>query len=269
VVGTDINGCVNSDSVNITIFTVTAGPDSIICLNDSVQAFVSGGASFNWTPTEGVSDPTSGSPFLSPETSTSFTVTVTSEFGCESSADVSIDILTLPVAQFAVGFEPGCDGIHADFENNSENSEAFYWTYGDGNSSTEFEPSHMHPPGSGYVVTLIAYNNDSLCVDSLEIDYSEQWFGNDTIEIEYGNVFTPNFDGLNDCFRPGFDGRFSECYQLTVYNRWGALIFESTGGQNHCWDGHTKAGKLCEEGTFYYISRLNNYERHGYVTLIH
>jgi gliding motility-associated-like protein len=268
VVGTDINGCVNSDSVNITIFTVTAGPDSIICLNDSVQAFVSGGATFNWTPVEGVSDSTSGTPFLSPETSTSFTVTVTSEFGCESSADVSIDILTLPVAQFAVGFEPGCDGIHADFENNSENSETFYWTYGDGNSSTEFEPSHIHPPGSGYVVTLIAYNNDSLCVDSLEIDYSEQWFGNDTIEIEYGNVFTPNFDGLNDCFRPGFDGRFSECYQLVVYNRWGALIFESTGGQNHCWDGHTKAGKLCEEGTYYYVSRLNNYEKHGYVTLI-
>lgn len=269
VVGTDVNGCVNSDSVNITIFTVTAGPDSIICLNDSVQAFVSGGAIFSWTPAEGVSDASSGTPYLSPEISTSYMVTVTSQFGCEAYAEVNIDILTLPVAQFAVGFEPGCEGVFADFENNSENSETFYWTFGDGNSSTDFEPEHLYPPGSGYMVTLIAYNNDSLCVDSVEIDYSEQWFGNDTIEIEYGNAFTPNFDGLNDCFRPGFDGRFSECYQLTVYNRWGALIFESTGGQNHCWDGHTKAGKLCDEGTYYYISRLNDYENHGYVTLIY
>ncbi len=269
VVGTDVNGCVNSDSVNITIFTVTAGPDSVICLNDSVQAFVSGGASFSWDPPEGVSDPTASSPYLSPDGSTSYTVTVTSQFGCEASAEVNIDILTLPVAQFSAGFEPGCEGIHADFENNSENSETYYWMFGNGETSDEFEPSYVYPPGSGYVVTLIAYNNDSLCVDSVEIDYSGQWFGNDTIEVQYGNAFTPNFDNINDCFRPGFDGRFSECYQLTVYNRWGALIFESTGGQNHCWDGHTKAGKLCDEGTYYYISRLKDYEKHGYVTLIY
>ncbi|MDP6908970.1 MAG: hypothetical protein QF371_05660, partial [Flavobacteriales bacterium] len=90
VIGTDANGCVNTDSVSITIFTVTAWPDSIICLNDSVQAFVSGGEFYNWSPSDGVSDPTSGTPYLSPEVSTIFTVTVTSEFGCEANADVAI-----------------------------------------------------------------------------------------------------------------------------------------------------------------------------------
>ena len=269
VTGTDINGCVNTDSVSITIFSVSAWPDSVICLNDSVQAFVSGGASYSWSPAEGVSDSTSGSPFLSPDVSTLFTVTVTSEFGCEAEGEVEIDILTLPVAGFTADFEPTCDGIYADFDNNSENSETFYWTFGDGDSSTEFEPSHMYDVGLGYVVTLTAYNNDSLCIDSTLVDYSGQWFGNDTIEIDYGNAFTPNFDNVNDCFKPGFDGRFSDCYQLTVYNRWGALLFESTGGQNHCWDGRTKAGKRCEEGTYYYIASLKGYEKHGYVTLIY
>jgi len=269
VTGTDVNGCVNSDSVNITIFTAMAWPDSVICLNDSVQAFVSGGASYSWSPAEGVSDSTSGSPFLSPEVSTQFTVTVTSEFGCEAEGEVQIDILTLPVAGFMADFEPSCDGIFADFTNSSENSETFYWTFGDGDSSTEFEPTHNYEQGLGYVVTLTAYNNDSLCVDSFIVDYSDQWFGNDTIDIEYGNAFTPNFDNINDCFKPGFDGRFSECYSLTIYNRWGALLFESTGGQNHCWDGRTKAGKRCEEGTYYYIASLKGYEKHGYVTLIY
>jgi gliding motility-associated-like protein len=269
VTGTDANGCVSSDSVSITIFSVFAGPDSIVCLNDSVLAFVSDGATFSWTPVEGVSDPTSASPYLNPEVSTLFTVTATSAFGCEASADVNIGILTLPIAGFTAAFEPSCDGIYAGFENNSENSEAYYWSFGDGGMSGEFEPTHTFAPGQGSVITLITYNNDSLCVDTIVVDYSGQWFGNDTIDIKYATAFTPNFDGINDCFKPGFDGRFSECYDLQVFNRWGALIFESTGGQGHCWDGHTKGGKRCDEGTYYYMVSLNGYEKHGYVTLIY
>lgn len=269
VTGTDANGCMNSDSISITIFGVTAWPDSTICLNDSVQAFVSAGATFDWTPVDGVSDPNSASPYLSPTEGTTYTVNVVSQFGCEASAEVTVDILTLPVAAFDASFEPSCDGIYAEFGNNSENSETYYWMLGDGTTTTDFEPTHTYEPGYGNVVTLIAYNNDSLCVDSVIMDFSNQWFGNDTVDIKYATVFTPNFDGINDCFRPGFDGRYSDCYDLKVFNRWGALIFESTGGQNHCWDGHTKGGKRCDEGTYYYITSLMGYEKHGYVTLIY
>ncbi|MCP4124774.1 MAG: PKD domain-containing protein, partial [Bacteroidetes bacterium] len=207
VVGTDENGCVNSDSVNITIFSITAWPDSVICLNDSVQAFVSGGDTYQWSPSEGVSDPTAGDPFLSPEVSTVYTVTVTSEFGCEAVAEVAIDILIQPFASFQANFEPSCEDVYGAFTNDSENSGAYYWTFGDGETSSEFEPTHSFPPGAGGVITLVAYDNDSLCVDSFIVDLTGEWFGNDTIEIEYGNVFTPNSDNINDCFKPGFDGR--------------------------------------------------------------
>lgn len=269
VTGTDINGCVNADSVSITIFGVTAGPDSVVCLNDSVQVFVSGGASFSWTPSDGVSDPTIASPFMMPNGTTTYTVNVVSEFGCEASAEVTIGILTLPVSAFTATFEPSCDGIYAEFQNQSENAEDYFWNLGDGSSSTEVEPSHTYESGPGGVVILYTFNNDSLCSDSAVVDFSDQWFGNDSIDIQYSTVFTPNYDGINDCFRPRFDGRYSDCYDLQVYNRWGALIFESTGGQNHCWDGRTKGGKMCDEGTYYYISSLKGYKKHGYVTLIY
>lgn len=268
VVGTDDNGCENTDSVNIDIFRIVAGPDSAICINDSVQVFVSGGVSYSWTPAEGVSDTASASPFLSPLVNTTYQVVATNEFGCQSADEVNIAMLTLPVSAFTAEFEPSCDGIVANFDNNSDDADGFVWSFGTGSTSNEFEPSYTFPSGAGSVVTLVTYNNDSLCFDSLTVDYSGQWFGNDTIEIKYGNVFTPNFDGINDCFRPGFDGRFSDCYQLKVFNRWGALIFESTAGQNHCWDGYTKGGKRCDEGTYYYVVSIKNYEKHGYVTLI-
>ncbi|TNF30640.1 MAG: T9SS type B sorting domain-containing protein, partial [Bacteroidetes bacterium] len=269
VTGTDDNGCVNTDSVSITIFGVTAGPDSVICLNDSIQVFVSGGATFNWSPSDGVSDPNSQNPYVAPTSTTTYTVNVVSEFGCDASAEVTIGILTLPVSALTATFEPSCDGIYAQFRNESENAEDYLWLFGDGGSSTEFEPTHTYAPGPGAVVVLYTYNNDSLCSDSVLVDFSDQWFGNDTIDIKYATAFTPNYDGINDCFKPGFDGRFSDCYELKVYNRWGALIFESTAGQNHCWDGRTKGGKLCEEGTYFYMTSLKGYEKHGYVTLIY
>ena len=58
---------------------------------------------------------------------------------------------------------------------------------------------YTYEPGNGHIVTLYTYNNDSLCVDSVSVDYSNQWFGNDTIDISYSTAFTPNFDGINDC----------------------------------------------------------------------
>lgn len=270
VVGTDVNGCSNSDSVTISIFGVVAiSGDEIICLNDSVQANVAGGSSYNWTPTTGVSNPNISNPYLSPSENTVYTIDVTSAFGCEAQTEVYVQVLAVPIAAFEGSFAPSCDGILANFLNNSENGETYFWDFGDGNTSSSSNPTHTYEIGPGNVVTLYAYNNDSLCVDSITIDYSGQWFGNDSISVVYANVFTPDFDGINDCFKPDVEGVFSDCYRLEVYNRWGQLIFESVAGQDHCWDGRTKGGLMVPEGTYYYISEVHGIDHAGYVTVIY
>lgn len=270
VTGTDVNGCTGTDSVSITIFGVNPNSGNyVICLNDSVMAPVNGGSSYLWNPTAGVSDSSSSNPFLSPTENTDYNVTVTSEFGCEAQTLVQVQVLPLPVAAFSGSFEPACEGIYAQFDNQSENADGFWWSFGNGASSSELNPNYIFEPGPGTEVTLYVYNNDSLCSDSVTIDYSNQWFGNDSIEVDYSNIFTPNFDGINDCFKPEFEARFDECYELYVYNRWGALIFESTAGQNHCWDGRTKGGIMVEEGTYYYISKIRGIDNAGYVTVIY
>ena len=53
------------------------------------------------------------------------------------------------------------------------------------------------------------------------------------------NAFTPNNDGINDVFVPV--GETLEDYHLTVWNRWGEAIFESTD-QNEPWIGNHQGG---------------------------
>lgn len=91
--------------------------------------------------------------------------------------------------------------------------------------------------------------------------------------IEMPDAFTPNNDGKNDVFRPIIE---PECeisgYLLTVYNRWGQVIFTTTSiGQG--WDGKQN-GIPADIGTYMYTIQLNagteqqRFYQHGDVTLI-
>jgi trimeric autotransporter adhesin len=60
------------------------------------------------------------------------------------------------------------------------------------------------------------------------------------------NSFTPNGDGLNDELAV-FGFGFSDL-QMTVYDRWGRLIFKSNGDQQS-WDGKIY-GRLAEPDNY-------------------
>lgn len=74
--------------------------------------------------------------------------------------------------------------------------------------------------------------------------------------------FSPNGDGKNDFFPEmpnNEENRTLESpitceatkYRVTIYNRLGRTIFESTT-DNQPWDGTSKNGKTCKDGTYFY-----------------
>lgn len=74
---------------------------------------------------------------------------------------------------------------------------------------------------------------------------------NDSIShIIIPNVFTPNYDSVNDVFRPYLD-EITEV-QYSIYNRYGNLIFE-TKKLNGFWDGRTTSGEPCTDGVYYCV----------------
>mgnify|MGYP003951720869 CR=1 FL=1 len=64
------------------------------------------------------------------------------------------------------------------------------------------------------------------------------------------NVFTPNGDNENDCFE--LRGEDDPCYDvmtISIYNRWGQKVFESTD-PNFCWDGTHNGSGDCSAGAY-------------------
>lgn len=72
------------------------------------------------------------------------------------------------------------------------------------------------------------------------------------------NIFTPNADGVNDFFKPieTIEG-VSECL-ISVFNRWGNLVFESSLN-GFAWDGTASNGENCNEGVYFYKISLKGY----------
>ena len=65
------------------------------------------------------------------------------------------------------------------------------------------------------------------------------------------DAFTPNGDGVNDTWRlPGIDA-YPQA-QLTIYNRWGEIVYQTTEGYTHPFDG-TYRGERLPTGTYTYM----------------
>ena len=85
--------------------------------------------------------------------------------------------------------------------------------------------------------------NGCIYTDSIQIETIDCTICN----IYVPNVFSPNADGLNDNFGPSSNCDFAT-YDLQIYNRWGALVFQSLEVGNN-WDGSFK-GEYFTAGVF-------------------
>jgi gliding motility-associated-like protein len=81
------------------------------------------------------------------------------------------------------------------------------------------------------------------------------------------NVLTPNNDGVNDYFSIEDFETYSSPIDLSIYNIWGDIVYQTADYQND-WDG-TYNGKPLDSGTYYYvISSENRKGTMGYIDIL-
>jgi gliding motility-associated-like protein len=124
-------------------------------------------------------------------------------------------------------------------------------------------PNTLRPvasPEDNTTYVVLATNNGSCAArDSMRILVLKG--------VQIPNAFSPNGDGLNDVWNiPGLI--VYEQSRLSIYDRYGQVIFQSTGYQRP-WDG-TKAGKPLPVGVYYYLLDLGDGSprRNGSITLL-
>lgn len=180
---------------------------------------------------------------------------------------------TITVNLYAMAkFEMQRDSCSLDvvFNNLSNgNSVPFIWYFGDGDSSLEYSPKHQYALTGNYKVSLI-FSRGTFCADTAKNTYFID--GDSSTQIIIPNVFSPNNDGINDCYQ--ITGITQKCdeYHIVIYNRWGTMVYENTDG-NWCWDGRNGAGEDIPAGVYYYIITLKKKSgaqrnEHGTITLI-
>ncbi|RYE21899.1 MAG: PKD domain-containing protein [Sphingobacteriales bacterium] len=123
-----------------------------------------GANSFRYTFGDGSVIQTSTAPETVQHTFTrpgTYTVELFATNGCASGTTTeTITVLEQPTAAFSADKTVSCEGSPVRFRNNSVNGVSYRWDFGDGTSSTEFEPTHIYANGGvNYTVSLTATNS--------------------------------------------------------------------------------------------------------------
>ena len=247
VVVTDAINCEYLDSVEVflrpePVFSVSSPGQ--ICKDGSLQLNASGGDRYSWHPVDGLSDPSISNPTASPSSATDYTVTITENI-CHQTATLTTRlILPSPTVNAQKANDIDCSNDRSRLIASGANQ--YLWSPAAtlSNSSAP-DPIAMPQSTTEYIVEG---TDASGCK------------GYDTVTVKVDNVnkggylmpnaFTPDNDGLNDCYGIKYWGVIQEL-EFSIYNRWGERIF-FTKNAGQCWDG-TYKGKKQDSGVFVYM----------------
>jgi len=161
-------------------------------------------------------------------------LTVTDTIDCQENAQVTVTIHDNP----QIGFPPA-DTIFAQpgfILEAGSGYENYLWNTGDTTSAIQIDIEGLYS-------VLITSNQSCKSTDSVTILWGQSSF-------YLPNAFTPNGDGLNDEFKPVQRYDYVNTFHMSIFNRWGAMIFE-TSDINLGWDG-THKGNPAYQGTYVY-----------------
>ncbi len=145
-----------------------AEKDTTICLGQSVQLNASGSSSYSWTPSAGLSNPNIANPIATPTETTTYKVALSNSFGCKDTLGVTVTVLTKLKADFEVKVKNPCDSLqNVEIKNLSSGGDTYIWNFGNGNTSTLFDPPVQTYTAGTYTITLMVKN--LVCKDSVKI----------------------------------------------------------------------------------------------------
>lgn len=248
VVVTGNNTCTDSSNVRIEVrslntFTINA-PVSV-CKNDSVQLSAGGGDFFSWQPASSLSNPSIANPMASPGITTTYTVNII-DTACNNNGSLttSVTVLPLPNVRAQRSTDLYCAVKQSQLSATGAINYSWYPV------QTLSDPLSASPIATPTITTIYVVQGTDVngCVnqDSVTVMIKKEKVGGYLMPT----AFTPNKDGLNDCYGIKHWGDIQNL-EFSIYNRWGQRVFFTTNPTG-CWDG-TVAGVAQNPGVFVFM----------------
>jgi gliding motility-associated-like protein len=265
VIGTDANGCQNQDQVTVNMlsnplpsFTMS---DTLSCFSPFEVIFqnttVGSSAVCFWNFGNGQTSNNcdGGIAVYNDLGCYNISLNITYSNGCQNSfVDYNaICVSSPPTAAFTANPSSTDVGMPINFINHSEGAVTYVWDFGDGALITQPNAVYEYTEGGNFNVMLIAINEFG-CSDTT---YQTVLIKNPLL-FYVPNTFTPGDGGdYNNIFIPVMTSGFDPWdYELTIFNRWGEIIFVSRH-PNKGWDG-TYGDKACPDGTYIWQINVRN-----------
>ena len=246
-----------SDSVIKTVVVhplpnLSITPNSVICIEDSLQLNASGASEYYWTPSLWLNQDSISNPISVPLDDIMYTV-----IGIDSNNCENIDSVTLTVQQKPelIWITPDTFifvGDEIQLNTTTNFPITYHWSPRFSMGCTEC-PNPIVKPGDSTTYTLV-YGDFNNC---FSFDTTVTVVVSDEFEVYIPNTFTPDGDNLNDVFIPVTYG-IEEVMYMIIYDRWGKLVFE-TEEPDTGWDGKVN-GKISAHNSVYsYMVRAKRF----------
>lgn len=245
---------IKKDSVKISIApapNVTTIADVTVCKNIPTELTSTGAIQYSWMPTTGLSSPSVPNPVATPAETTEYIVTGTNAEGCTAQDAVTVFIKQLPEITVSKSNDIGCGVSNAQLL--ASGADIYAWSPAAG-----LNDSHVaNPVANPASTTIYSVTGSSATTQCTSTESITVLVKDSSKPIPFiANTFTPNDDGLNDCFKVNHF-KTIKVVDITIYNRYGNLVFH-TKDPAQCWDG-TYKGQPADQGLYvYYIKVFND-----------
>ncbi|WP_246000931.1 Ig-like domain-containing protein [Pontibacter diazotrophicus] len=262
-------GCTrSSEAIEITVTPLPENPvltvqNATACPNGSATLEVANadGNTIEWyTAPEGGSPIFVGETFETPnlQQNTTYYVQAVNENSCTSAARTEITVTIVPPVADAGPDVTIIQGGTAELR-------------GSGGVSYRWEPAESlnNPDIARPIATPMETTTYTLTITTAEgCTATDEVTVTVIPAITVPNAFTPNNDNVNEVWEIENHEEYPDM-RVEVFNRWGNIIFSTSGGYNEPWDGSYN-GEALPVATYYYIIYLNSSEKpiSGNVTII-
>lgn len=247
------NGCfadIDSLTVFVDEFAVDLEDEEEICIGDEIQIGVEDAdtVTYSWSPADFLSATNIADPSADPTSDITYTLTATDQNGCVS--EDQIDIIV--------------NSAHVDVSNDttillgnsailttSSDAVSWIWTPADYIDCIDCPSITAAPPATTTYIVMITDEDGCIDYDTVTV-FVDAECGN---LIHLPNAFSPNGDNVNDSY--GIITYLSnvESPLLTIYNRWGEMVFQTTDAVKG-WDGNYN-GEPAASGSYVYTFQFD------------